>query len=149
MPDADLTCSNNTLAGSSLGSWGTSFPSNACLRMLCRSRMARIRLASICRSATVMSDNFSSTSMTNCCCSASGASGIQTTRTSSRFRVLRATSWAACVNRERIPDSRRLNSTKRESTESINGITATASSRVSPSKIERCNGCSANCSNDG
>ena len=47
-PDA---LQKRTDAGSSPGSWGASLPENACLRMLCRSRSARARLASTVASA--------------------------------------------------------------------------------------------------
>ena len=40
--------SSNAAAGSSLGSWGTSLPENACLRTLCRSRPARCQASLHC-----------------------------------------------------------------------------------------------------
>ena len=71
-----LIRSSSTDAGSSPGSWGTSLPENACLRMLCRSRSARARLASTVASTCWTTDSRRSTSATMRRCSARGGSGI-------------------------------------------------------------------------
>ena len=74
--------SSSTDAGSSSGSCGTSFPENACLRMLWRRRLARFRPASTAVSAFWMIDRWRSTSAIILYCSASGGrgSGINCTR---------------------------------------------------------------------
>ena len=67
--------SSSTLAGSSFGSCGTSFPSNARFRIACRIRSARFRFAATAASAFSTTDSRRSTSATIRSCSASGGNG--------------------------------------------------------------------------
>src|SRR5690606_10527153 len=66
----------NSLAGSSLGSWGTSLPSKARLRMDWRRRSQRWRLRSVVAERLCSTERCRSTSATMRCCSAIGGTAM-------------------------------------------------------------------------